>query len=828
MTPGEAAREMLDADNNGIVSPIEMRNKLDLVCLRIDYMLQRLTLERELAAMVLKLPFFLLCLFCFLAALVEFSPSASVSKVHRHLESHFQLSEAKGVKKFGDLYEFILNFEHHNEMLQATSSKYWCEKRYFTKGWDVDLLVPHAHCKSPRYHALGLGEYSSRIKWEEWHASHGSPSQQPTTCEDKDQQLATVEGKPGATCAHEAPHVCEVDLGVSLCPKTCGYCAPFEYERLHKFPNRQVTMLPIVVYQMRYELSDCDGYADIYNKQPVNELLALLPTLDGKRHDQVIRCIDPTKQMKSEKAIEVECSPGSPESACTPCSYDSSKNCVHETDIIDFHGLPVYPKAMITPKADVERMKALDWLDVQTDKVMVSTMIYTARLEIFTSLTVEFAIDEAGNIDEHRKMISYRDLKGGAKTTFIGCLITCSVGALVGVIVSVINLLKNKGECRWGFQVYELVSRSVLFVYPMVLLISWSQQVPMAEEYDMLLHSFLDIKSTGTSEIYKALVKYFDVKTHIYSETSWLKRQRVAANIVVYMQFWQMMLYFSAHPKMAMLTDTISKALTNIIHFLVLFMVIFTMMSFMAHWQLGEYILDFATYGDTVSAQGRMIFGEFIYANGARELHGVMMFMYWMYAFTFLLVMWGLLLNFFLAIVVDAFADIKEESNSSEVVGNFFNDIFDVFVSLMQSYRYGWPPRVALEHFLQDVQSRYEEGLNWLGKLDDETTTPYQEEEKVPVCYPEQLLNAFPKEFKNDDQLAVFICHYYNKLPRLLRRRVHDRREVTRQHDSGVAPFSPASAEHEPKKNPGSAFTVSGKEASSAQVVLPGGVDQAC
>ena len=47
-----------------------------------------------------------------------------------------------------------------------------------------------------------------------------------------------------------------------------------------------------------------------------------------------------------------------------------------------------------------------------------------------------------------------------------------------------------------------------------------------------------------------------------------------------------------------------------------------------------------------------MIFGEFIYADGASELSGVMMFIYWLYAFTFMIVMFFTLLNFFLAIIV--------------------------------------------------------------------------------------------------------------------------------------------------------------------------------
>ena len=55
---------------------------------------------------------------------------------------------------------------------------------------------------------------------------------------------------------------------------------------------------------------------------------------------------------------------------------------------------------------------------------------------------------------------------------------------------------------------------------------------------------------------------------------------------------------------MGVLTSTVFKALDNIIHFLMLFGVLFVMLAFMAHWMLGEFIPDFGTYGDTISAQG--------------------------------------------------------------------------------------------------------------------------------------------------------------------------------------------------------------------------------
>ena len=59
------------------------------------------------------------------------------------------------------------------------------------------------------------------------------------------------------TCEEGASHACTIDLGILHCPKTCGYCAPFEYERMKRFGKPQITLLPSVLYQTR--LKELDG-----------------------------------------------------------------------------------------------------------------------------------------------------------------------------------------------------------------------------------------------------------------------------------------------------------------------------------------------------------------------------------------------------------------------------------------------------------------------------------------------------------------------------------------------------------------------------------------
>lgn len=81
------------------------------------------------------------------------------------------------------------------------------------------------------------------------------------------------------TCHDDASHACAIDLGILLCPRTCGYCAPFEYEQLKRFGKPQVTLLPSVVYQKRLQKATCHGFATTVESQNYNPLLTLMPAM---------------------------------------------------------------------------------------------------------------------------------------------------------------------------------------------------------------------------------------------------------------------------------------------------------------------------------------------------------------------------------------------------------------------------------------------------------------------------------------------------------------------------------------------------------------------
>jgi len=590
-------------------------------------------------------------------------------------------------------------------------------------------------------------------------------SSSSASCVDNEALLKLMQVDDNATCNNTRSYICAIDIGIKACPATCGYCPPFSYRHVKDFVKPMITILPIMAHQTRFSKTDCHGFGEVYERQPSNQDLYLFPALDGERQGRVLTCIDRSSHEEGQYGHHVECPPtGMPEGRCT----DGHMHITHKHT---YHGQTVYPRMLFEPKKDIDAMKAVNWLDLQTDELTVSTLIYTEGVEIFTSVSLTFTMDLAGNIHVRNKMISYRDLINNAKIWFITLLTLVMLGSLLNIFLSIVQM-KRDPECRCTSQIFELVTRSGLCAYCMILLITWSQQLPMSKEYDDLLHTLLDFHG---ADFEAAIQRYFDVKTIIWSETQWLMKHRLVSYVVCYVQFIQLMLYFGVHPRMGVLTLTVYRALSQLVHFAIVFLCIFLMLAFMAHWMLGGQIKEFLSFDAAVKSQARMLFGEFIHAENAGELDGAMEAMYWIYALTFMIVIFFLLLNFFLAIVVDAFIKVQQDERDDVTEMTFGSDIVDVVKTRIAYTRHGWPSQLevlkTLNSYIQsqiDFEKSQSTFQDEVLEIEKELLNSGEEIKTRTKCEPSELMELFPVAFADEERLSIFLLYYFRKCKYIL------------------------------------------------------------
>eukprot|EP00403_Amphidinium_massartii_P032656 CAMPEP_0178453030 /NCGR_PEP_ID=MMETSP0689_2-20121128/44577_1 /TAXON_ID=160604 /ORGANISM="Amphidinium massartii, Strain CS-259" /LENGTH=935 /DNA_ID=CAMNT_0020078809 /DNA_START=75 /DNA_END=2881 /DNA_ORIENTATION=- len=814
----------------------------------VNILHERLLLESTLASALVKLPCFCIAMASFVFAILVLVPSAALSEVHTHIRNHFQVYQANldAVGSYEDIYVFAAAFQSANEELQATGPLYWCEGRYFEYVFDDN---PRRYCPSPRLNSLGYaGE--TPTTWAQWQSS-GGPSRRRrgvygvdaevsssansgehrrldeqtnsamrlsdtakrrladshgsnTSCVDDDVELQLEEGDSSLTCENYKAHVCDIDLGVRLCPVTCGYCPPFVYQRSAKFDQPLVTMMPVMMYQSRHPTTACTGFAKTYEEQPHNEDLLSSPPLDGVRLDPVLTCIDRTQRFDGDYAFYKKC-PGN----FTLCTQGDDGNFyLRDSQVHSFHGEPVYAKFLAEPEKFIGAMQAIGWLDKQTEKVTLSTLVYTEGMEIFTSVSVVFAMDEAGNIEGSLEVISMHDLVGGTKTGFLVALSVTFALSFVGLVLTARNLLQNTA-CKWGFEMYELLTRILLSSYSLVLMLQWLQKVPMAEEFDSLLHTVLDFHGHGSEAWEELIDSYFDVSTNIYEETQWLYANRVVIFIVCYAQFLQLIFYFAAHPRLALITSTISYGADAMLHFASLFTAIFIFLAYMGHWMLGADIEQFETVQSALIYMVDMFFGDEFVPYAARQSPTATQVIAWVHASAYFVIVFLCLINFFLAVVVDAFMANKRQVDACLTAKSCFVDVVDVLVSQVRYWRNRWPRRSkVIEMFSQEdggeVSVHSSDTFQFLlqktlAAREAEEAAAAGDAKKVEHarCPAGQCLlwknpgredalilplftatNFLAKDFKSEERLLSFLAYYYKKVPEIF---VHIEEDVNKE-----------------------------------------------
>eukprot|EP00392_Amoebophrya_sp_AT5.2_P014709 g14870.t1 len=257
-------------------------------------------------------------------------------------------------------------------------------------------------------------------------------------------------------------------------------------------------------------------------------------------------------------------------------------------------------------------------------------MVYTQMAEVFTSVAVEFEIDEAGNVIGLARLKSYVDLDDyGTKGWFVFCNLMVILFVGLGVCHS-LYLVTCCGQNKiTATLLYELGSRCFMLVFNLWLLFGFLGLKPMKVEYSDLMHTFMTLHDFSHHGLITAVQHFFEVKDHIYEE-----------NDLIYDELCDLI------PQN--LRKAFADTITGPPAILLVFAVLFVVMAFVGHWQFASMLpADFGTVGRAMEWQFRMIIGDFPF-DGWIEMDTTQQFMFWMYLILFALIMFLTMMNFFL------------------------------------------------------------------------------------------------------------------------------------------------------------------------------------
>jgi len=140
----------------------------------------------------------------------------------------------------------------------------------------------------------------------------------------------------------------------------------------------------------------------------------------------------------------------------------------------------------------------------------------------------------------------------------------------------------------------------------------------------------------------------------------------------------------SFHPRLALLTGTVSRAADDMWHTAILVGLISICFAVIGTWRFGTYRADFVTLKQTMQTQFLMLFGGF-QDNWAETIEMIV------YTVTYMLVQFILILNFILAIIVEAYMQVRKNIEDNEVEMSFFVDVCWSYGAVVLGFYRGWP-----------------------------------------------------------------------------------------------------------------------------------------
>ena len=120
-------------------------------------------------------------------------------------------------------------------------------------------------------------------------------------------------------------------------------------------------------------------------------------------------------------------------------------------------------------------------------------------------------------------------------------------------------------------------------------------------------------------------------------------------------------------PRLGVVTRSLWLAGPDLIHFAIVAGMVFVGYSMMAHLIFGNAIKAFATFGDSINTCFEILLGNIDVNTDLRNLGGLQSVAGALFFWSYELLVFMVLLNFLLAIIVDAFSEVKEKTH--ETVG---------------------------------------------------------------------------------------------------------------------------------------------------------------
>ncbi|EKX42859.1 hypothetical protein GUITHDRAFT_140993 [Guillardia theta CCMP2712] len=361
-----------------------------------------------------------------------------------------------------------------------------------------------------------------------------------------------------------------------------------------------------------------------------------------------------------------------------------------------------------------EILMTSSFIDSLTESVQVILVFFTPTNGITTVLSIAADFASTATVSVSYKIQHFEALEGGRLIGYITAqaLVLINVAILLTNAKRVLLWMARRVQRRgggeeeekegsyssWFTTWVEILSAGAVLVY---ICLSFRNKIDSANYTKSLLQQFGSIPwASPEVSIESKKVSFFRYVSDLLSTIEWEASLNTLCNIILVVNLLRVIQCTSLHPRLALLTGTLQRALDDLWHAALLTGVLMMCFAGIATWKFGNTRDDFGTFEVALQTEFEMLFGQFPADwTSTREMQ--------LFTVLYTLIVFLLILNFLLAIIVEAYMGLRTAVMELETEQEFLTDLLDCFHSLFYRCVYGWPSSKKLGKVLGEWQAKF-------------------------------------------------------------------------------------------------------------------------
>ena len=398
--------------------------------------------------------------------------------------------------------------------------------------------------------------------------------------------------------------------------------------------------------------------------------------------------------------------------------------------------------------------------DAQTDEVSAQIVVYNSELGYFGNTMVYFKYIDGGKIvvTYENQTIKVQYYENWQDMLRFAMEIALAIGALYSVYDEFMDFIltrkRNDGNWRAYFESawnYIDVASITIHLGVTVMWVIFSRVG--CPRFDPSIH-YKIYKNIDASAFQTRLFENHEFTdlgnmfSDMYALVTFLQSYMAVSGINIILLMLRVLKLMDFQPRLGVITHTLGLAAPDLIHFFTIFMMVFTGFAFIGHVIFGFGSVYFSTFEESFHTLFKNLLGDVEYfVVDLVELPGLTYIVAMIYFYSFNIMVLFILFNFLLAIIVDAFGEVKANASESISVHTEVNPMISDSWRSFSRYFGFHRDHISSDKLLAQLK-------RWRHGLDPDYESTDSEDEVIPYIPPGENVIRYDDD-REIDQLGL-------------------------------------------------------------------------